>query len=210
MVFSILFTLSSIALVVGSWLHILPFSLVEDLGFITGALTVWLTVVENIWNFPIGIANDLFFFALFLQARFFADMSLQIIYVILGFQGWYLWLRGGENKTVLHVSTTSRKQLFILALITLAATYLMMLYLQHIQDSAPLWDALTTALSLVAQYMLNKKFLENWYFWIIADIIYIPLYIYKQLYLTSGVYLIFLVMCFLGFRAWRQSRSKNT
>lgn len=206
--FSILFTSGSIALLAGSWFHFLPFSLVEDLGFITGALTVWLTVIENIWNFPIGIANDLFFFALFLQARFFADMSLQIVYVILGFQGWYLWLHGGQNKSVLHVSNASRKQLFILALITIAATYLMMLYLQHIQDAAPFWDALTTALSLVAQYMLNKKFLENWYCWIIADVIYIPLYAYKQLYLTSVVYLVFLLMCIAGFRAWRQSRTQ--
>src|ERR1019366_5121592 len=122
MVFSILFTLSSIALVVGSWLHILPFSLVEDLGFITGALTVWLTVVENIWNFPIGIANDVFFFVLFWQVGLFADMGLQVIYVLLGFQGWYLWLHGGKNKTALKVSSVSPLELLILLLITIAAT----------------------------------------------------------------------------------------
>jgi nicotinamide mononucleotide transporter len=79
-------------------------------------------------------------------------------------------------------------------------------YLQHIQDSAPFWDALTTVLSLVAQYMLNKKFLENWYGWILADLIYIPLYIFTHLYLTSLVYVIFLTMCLVGYRAWRQSQ----
>lgn len=206
--FIVLFTAGSLALLAGSWFHRIPFSLVEDAGFITGALTVWLTVVENIWNFPIGIANDLFFFVLFLQAQFFADMSLQLIYVILGVQGWYLWLRGGNNKTALHVSNVSKREVLVLALITCIASYLLTLYLQQIQDAAPFWDAFTTMLSLVAQYMLNKKFLENWYCWILADIIYIPLYAYKQLYLTSIVYLIFLVMCLLGLRAWRQSRMK--
>lgn len=207
--FLILFSIGSVALLAGSWFQVIPFSITEDLGFITGALTVWLTVVENIWNFPIGIANDVFFFVLFLQARLFADMGLQVLYVILGFQGWYLWLRGGENKTALHVSSVSKKELLILVALTGIATYAMTIYLQHVQDAAPFWDALTTVLSIVAQYMLNKKFLENWYAWIVVDIIYIPLYVSQQLYLTSVVYLIFLVMCIFGFRAWRQSRRKT-
>ena len=207
--FFIPFTVGSVALLAGSWFHVIPFSITEDLGFITGALTVWLTVVENIWNFPIGIANDIFFFILFLQARLYADTGLQVLYVILGFQGWYLWLRGGKNKTALQVSNASRKELLLLILITAVATYAMTLYLQHVQDFAPFWDALTTALSIVAQYMLNKKFLENWYGWILADVIYIPLYAYEQLYLTSVVYLIFLGMCLLGLRAWQKSRREN-
>jgi len=207
--FLIVFIPASIALLVGSWMQLIPFSITEDLGFITGALTVWLTVVENIWNFPIGIVNDIFFFVLFLQASLFADMGLQVLYVLLGIQGWYLWLRGGQGKTALQVSKVTIKELLILVLISLIATYAMTLYLQSIQDSAPFWDALTTVISLVAQYMLNKKFVENWYAWIIVDIIYIPLYAYEHLYLTGVVYLVFLVMCFLGLRAWLRSRSKH-
>lgn len=205
-IFGVLFSLGSLALLFGSWRQIIPFTLTEDLGFITGALSVWLTVVENIWNFPIGIANDLFFFVLFLQAGLFADMGLQVIYVLLAVQGWYLWLRGGKNKTALQVSNVSFPELGILVLITLLATAGMTFYLQSIQDSAPFWDALTTMLSLVAQYMLNKKFLENWYGWILADLIYIPLYIYERLYLTSAVYVLFLLMCLIGVRAWLQSK----
>ena len=111
-----------------------------------------------------------------------------------------------KNKTTLRVSSISPLELLILVLITAVATVGLTFYLQSIQDSAPFWDALTTALSLVAQYMLNKKFLENWYSWIVADLIYIPLYAYERLYLTGVVYVIFLVMCFLGIRAWLQSR----
>ena len=205
-IFGIVFSLGSLALLLGSWRQVIPFTLTEDLGFITGALSVWLTVVENIWNFPIGIANDIFFFVLFLQAGLFADMGLQVIYVLLALQGWYLWLRGGKNKTVLSVSSVSLPELGILVLITILATAGMTFYLQSVQDSAPFWDALTTMLSLVAQYMLNKKFLENWYGWILADLIYIPLYIYERLYLTSAVYVLFLLMCLIGIRAWLQSK----
>ncbi|GHO57745.1 nicotinamide riboside transporter PnuC [Ktedonobacter robiniae] len=205
-VFLTLFTCGSLALLVGSWLQVIPFTLTEDLGFITGALSVWLTVVENIWNFPIGIANDIFFFVLFWQAGLFADMGLQVLYVLLGLQGWYLWLHGGKNKTSLRVSNISPLELLVFVLITGIATTSLTFYLQTLQDSAPFWDALTTVLSLVAQYMLNKKFLENWYGWILADLIYIPLYIYERLYLTGVVYVTFLVMCLFGIHAWLQSR----
>jgi nicotinamide mononucleotide transporter len=208
-IFLALFTIASLALLAGSWWQVIPFTLTEDLGFITGALSVWLTVVENIWNFPIGIANDVFFFVLFWQAGLFADMGLQVIYVLLGFQGWYLWLRGGKNKTALKVSSVSPLELLILLLITIAATTGLTFYLQTVQDSAPFLDALTTVLSLVAQYMLNKKFLENWYFWILADLIYIPLYVYERLYLTGVVYVVFLVMCLFGVRAWLHSKRQE-
>lgn len=207
-IFFILFTIGSIALLAGSWWRIIPFSLTEDLGFITGALTVWLTVIENIWNFPIGIANDIFFCILFWQASLFADMGLQVLYILLGFQGWYLWLRGGKNQTALKVSSISVRELLILAFITVVATAGITIYLQHIQDSAPFWDALTTVLSIMAQYMLNKKFIENWYVWMLADLIYIPLYAYEHLYLTGVVYVLFLIMCVMGVKAWRESRRK--
>src|SRR5260370_33614349 len=101
-IFLILFTIGSVALLATSWLQVIPFSTTEDLGFITGTLTVWLIVVENIWNFPIGIANDIFFFVLFWQASLFAGMGLQVLYIPPGFQGWYLWLHGGPNITALH------------------------------------------------------------------------------------------------------------
>ena len=209
-IFLALFTIVSLAILVSSWRQVIPFTLTEDLGFITGALSVWLTVVENIWNFPIGIANDVFFFVLFWQAGLFADMGLQVIYVLLGLQGWYLWLRGGKDKTALEVSSVSLLELLILLFITIAATTGLAFYLQTVQDSAPFLDALTTVVSLVAQYMLNKKFLENWYFWILADLIYIPLYVYGRLFLTGIVYVVFLVMCLFGVRAWLQSKRQES
>ena len=204
----IVFAIGSVALLIGSWLHMVPFSITEDLGFITGALTVWLTVLENIWTFPVGIANNLFFFVLFLHAGLFAAMSLQVIYIILSLQGWSLWSRRRKNNTVLHISSVAGKELCILAGMTFIGICITLLYLQKIQDAAPLWDAITTVLSLVAQYMLNKKLLENWYVWIIADIIYVPMYAFGHLYLTSVVYLTFLIMSVVGLIVWRHSKMK--
>lgn len=206
--FLIIFTLGSLALLLGSWLSIIPVSITESLGFITGAATVWLVVIENIWNWPIGIANAIFFIFLFFEAKLYADMSLQVVYVTLGFLGWYWWLKGGKNKTELKVSTISLKEIVLLALIGIISTVIMTNYLQSIHDSAPFLDALTTVLSLIAQYMLTRKFLENWYVWITADIIYIGLYAYKSLYLTSILYFIFMVMCIIGLIKWKKTHQK--
>jgi nicotinamide mononucleotide transporter len=198
-------TVASAGLIAGSLLHWLPMDVTEVLGFVTGGWAVWLTVKQNIWNWPIGIANDVFYIVVFLQARLFADTALQVIYVVLGFLGWYWWLRGGENKTALKVSRTSLQAGLVLTGITVAATYGMTLFLGMISDSAPFLDALTTVMSLVAQYMLTRKLFENWMVWISADVIYIGLYIYKGLFLTSVLYAIFMAMCVAGLVQWRRS-----
>src|SRR3712207_642753 len=102
---------AGLALIAASWRGLLPFDLTETLGFVTGAACVYLTVVENVWNFPVGIANNVFFLALFAGARLYGDAGLQVLYVALGFQGWYLWLRGGENHTALRVSRATPRTL---------------------------------------------------------------------------------------------------
>lgn len=200
-----LMVVGSAALLLGAWTKMLPLGLTETLGFVTGAIGVWLTVKENIWNWPIGIANSAFFVVLFLNARLFADMGLQLIYIVLGFLGWYWWLRGGANRTILCVSHASQGTLLILALAAAVATAGLTLFLRSIGDAAPFLDALTTTLSLVAQYMLTRKLIENWYVWITADIIYIGLYGSRGLYLTAILYALFLGLCVLGLRGWRGS-----
>lgn len=202
-------TLVSAMLLYASTRHLVPIDPAEAWGFVTGAWCVWLTVKENIWNWPIGIANDIFFIVLFWHARLYADMSLQVIYVILGFLGWYWWLYGGQNHTVLHVNRTPRMLAILTALIVAIATAGMTIFLQHVHDSAPFWDAITTTLSLAAQFLLTKKLFENWHVWITADVIYIALYAYKHLYLTSALYALFLIMCLVGLRDWRRSMERS-
>ncbi len=205
----LLWTLSviaSAALLYASLAHRVNLQPTEVIGFITGGYCVWLTVVQNIWNWPIGILNAIAFTILFLHSKLYADAGLQVVYIILGFIGWYWWLRGGANKSTLKVSRIGAKQVAILAIIGAVATYGFTRFLTHIGDVAPFWDGLTTVSSLVAQYMLTRKYFENWYVWIATDVVYIGLYGFKHLYLTGVLYAIFLAMCLVGVRDWRLQR----
>ncbi len=201
-------TIASLALLGASWLEIVPFSLTEALGFVTGAACVWLTVKQNIWNWPLGLANNVFFIVLFLGAGLYGDMSLQLVYIVLGILGWYWWLHGGENRSQLRVARATPTTLLIMGALILAGTLGLTLLLQIFNGSAPFLDALTTVLSLAAQYLLTRKLIENWYVWITADVLYVGLYAAKGLYLTSGLYAIFLGMCVVGLWSWQKSLTR--
>ena len=178
-------------------------SVAELLGFVTGAASVWLTVLARISNFPVGIANSSFFLVLFLSARLFADSGLQVVYIVLGFAGWWQWRHGGQGRSRLTVARSGWPLLAVCGAGTVLATWGLTVLLDHARDIAPFWDALTTAISLAAQFLLNCKRIENWAFWVAADAIYIPLYVVKHLDLTAIVYVVFLAMCFAGAAAWR-------
>ncbi|MFG3043685.1 nicotinamide riboside transporter PnuC [Streptomyces sp. NPDC048241] len=176
----------------------------ELLGFVTGAVCVGLCVRASVWNFPVGIANNLFFLVLFWSARLYADASLQVVYLGLAAYGWGIWLRGGERRSRRRMGHASRSTLYVLLALLVPVTWGLTELLTRAHDSAPFWDALTTALSLAAQWLLNAKQIENWYFWIAADLVYIPLYFSKGLDLTGIVYVLFLAMCLVGWRSWRR------
>jgi len=184
-------------------------SVEEAWGFATGGICVWLVVREHLWNWPVGLANNVFFFVLFLRGRLYADMSLQIIYLGLGIYGWLNWIFGGKNHSALKVSRTTRAEWIALAAAIPICTVVMREVLIKVNDAAPLWDALTTVLSLAAQYLLCRKRFENWLFWIAADVIYIPLYLARKLPLTAVLYAVFLAMCLIGVREWSRSLKKG-
>jgi nicotinamide mononucleotide transporter len=177
---------------------------IEVFGFLTGGWGVWLLVKNNIWNWPVGIANAGFFLVLFWTAHFFADSLLQIVYLVAGLAGWYLWLRSGPKKTQRPTTKATRGDYAVAGIIIGVATAIMYPVLTANQDSAPFFDALTTAMSLAAFYLQIKRVYENWWIWIAADIIYIPLYSYKNLYLTSVIYVLFMAMCFIGLKSWKK------
>ncbi len=178
----------------------------ELLGFFTGAACVWLIVRENIWNWPIGIANNLFFIFLFFRAGLFADVGLQCFYIVLGVYGWWHWLHGGRGDSELPITRTRPLE----GLLNLAGTgtltlILAFLLIRFTPSTVPWWDALTTSLSIIAQWMMTRKKLEHWWFWIAANALSIGLFIYKHLYLTAALYLIFGIMCAIGWMKWKQT-----
>jgi nicotinamide mononucleotide transporter len=182
----------------------------EILGFLTGAVCVWLLVKENIWNWPIGIANNIFYIVIFTQSGLYADAGLQFVYIAISIYGWWNWLHGGRNRSELNVSRANVVSLSGYLAIAGCSTALLFWILHRFTDSTvPLADGLTTALFLTAQYMMSRKVVENWWFWIVGDALAIALYIYKHLYLTSALYAIFLVMCIMGLLEWQKSARRK-
>jgi len=177
----------------------------EAVSFVTGAVCVWLTVKESVWNFPVGLLNVATFSVVFFQSRLFADAGLQVVYFVLGVIGWRLWLYGGKDRTTLKISRCSSVELGLVAAFVVGATCGLWGLLRHAGGSASFWDALTTSLSLAAQWLLNRKRLESWAIWILVDAIYVPLYVVKDLYLTAILYALFLAMAALGWRAWQRT-----
>lgn len=203
-----MFAVSVLVLLASYWAW-WAINVTEAWGFVTGGICVWLVVREHLWNWPIGLANNVFFFALFLQGRLFADMGLQVVYFGLGVYGWLNWLFGGENATVLKISRTTRNEWLVLVAAIPLGTWGLREILIAGNGAAPFWDSLTTVLSLAAQYMLCRKRIENWFFWIAADIIYVPLYLSRHLPLTAVLYAVFLAMCLVGLREWNRSMKKG-
>jgi nicotinamide mononucleotide transporter len=192
-----------------SWLGLWPIATSEAWGFATGLVCVWLVVRERAASWPIGLANNAFFFVLFLRARLFADTGLQAVYFGLGVYGWLNWLFGGENRQPLRVSRATRGEWLALAAAVPLGTLALRAALLGAGGAAPAGDALTTALSLAAQFLLTRKRLENWLFWIAADALYVPLYLSRGLPLTAALYALFLVLCLTGARQWQRSLARE-
>lgn len=181
----------------------------EIFGFATGALCVWLTVRRNVWNFAVGMVNNVFFIVLFLGAGIYADAALQVVYIGLGALGWWWWLRGGPDHSPLVVRRTPRWAWPVALVAVAGLTWVIWALLtSHTDSDVATWDALTTSLSLVAQMMLGRKWIGNWAFWIAADLVYVPLYLHKGLTLTAVLYAGFTVLCLVGLRSWWQRRDE--
>jgi nicotinamide mononucleotide transporter len=169
-------------------------------------VSVYLSAREKIWSWPTAILNVSLYTFIFLKAGLYSDMGLQVVYLVLSIYGWYQWLRGGENRTVLKVSRASSRVWMIGGALALVVWLSLAQYTSTLPGvSLPYLDSGLTALSLLAQWMMTRKILENWILWIIADIAYVPMYISKELYVTAGLYSVFLVLAIMGFIGWRRS-----
>lgn len=194
----------SVGLLMGSVLHVLPFDWKESVGFITGVWGVWLQVRESHWNWPVQLVSSAFYVVVFMQARLFADTSLNVLYVILYLLGWYWWLRGGERHTELRIGRTPWHLALALTVAGGVATAGMTVFLTSVRDAAPFLDALTTVMSLVALLLMARKLFESWWVWIAVNAIYVGLYFYKQLPLTAVLYALFVVLSVAGLLNWRR------
>lgn len=178
----------------------------ELVGVLFGIVAVWLTTRQNVWCWPIGLVNVGLFIVVFQQAKLYADMGLQVIYVLLCLYGWYRWLHGGPGQGTLAVSRTPARWLVLLAIVGAVVAALLGLTLyRHTDASLPFWDSSTTAFSLVAQWMQARKWIENWIVWIVVDVVYVGIYLWKGLFPTAALYAAFIALAVLGLVEWRRS-----
>ncbi len=180
-------------------------SLIEVLGFITGIAGVWLTVRRNILCFPVGIINVALYAIVFSSEgiRLYADSLLQCIYLLLLIYGWIHWKKSRKSFTIPARTFVSFSTNMII--ISFVAFVSLALFLHKYTDASLPWlDSALTILSLVAQWMVAKKIITNWVIWIIVNSVYIPLYFYKGLPLTSILYFIFLLLAIKGYYEWKK------
>lgn len=181
-------------------------SSLEWIAFFTGVIAVFLSTRENVWSWPVAIVNVTLYFLLFQRAGLYSDMGLQLVYLALSVYGWYQWLYGGARHTELHVSRATPRSWLVSIAVGLVFWLALSSITSRIQGVAlPRLDAALTTASLVAQWMMTRKVLENWLLWIAVDLIYVPMFIYKGLCLTAGLYAIFLGLAVLGWVQWRRS-----
>ena len=179
---------------------------IEIVAAVFGVISVFLSVRQNIWSWPTAIVNVGLYIFVFFGAKLYADTGLQVVYVVLNAYGWYHWLYGGKNRTELAVSRTSARLGVFLVGLGLTGTIAIGTLLARTTDaSLPYLDSMTTSTSLVAQWMMTRKLLENWIVWVSVDVVYIGMYIYKSLYVTAVLYFVFLVLSAIGYIQWKRS-----
>ncbi len=171
-----------------------------------GIVSVYLSVRQNIWSWPTALVNVGLYFLLFYKVGLYSDMGLQVIYFALSLYGWYEWLYGGAGHTELAVSrATPRIWLAVIGIGLVVWLGLGQITSRIKGVALPYMDAATTTTSLSAQWMMTRKILENWVIWVAVDVVYVGMFIFKHLYLTAGLYAVFLVLAVMGHLQWKRS-----
>jgi nicotinamide mononucleotide transporter len=178
----------------------------EIVGAVAGVVAVWLTTRQKIWCWPVGIVSVLLYVMVFYQARLYATMGLQVVYVGLAVYGWYAWRTGGQGVGPLDVSRASPRTRIVALGIGLAATLGLGVWLaRHTDESLPFTDAAVTSFSLIAQWMQTRKLIENWWLWLVIDIVYVGMNVSQGLMPTAGLYAVYTALAVAGLREWRRS-----
>jgi nicotinamide mononucleotide transporter len=179
----------------------------EVLGVAFSLLYLFFSIRQNILLWPAGILSALLYMVVFFRTKFYADMGLNAYYFVISIYGWILWRRGtGGGRDKFRVSRIGSRLTWILGFVTLIVFLGIGLVLDRYTDSPiPYWDAFTTAASFTATWMLTRKILEHWLVWVLVDVISMGLYLYRGLYPTLVLFLIYTLMAVIGYRQWKRS-----
>ncbi len=180
---------------------------IELLGLFFGLLYILLSIKQNIWCWPVGFITSALYVYVFFVTKFYADMGLQVYYLMVSVYGWYHWMFGAKSKKQddLKISKTNIKLAIYLFLATSILFIIISYILVNYTDSEiPYWDAFTTAASFVATWMLARKIIEHWIIWVVVNSVSLGLYIYKGLYPTVILFAVYTVLAILGYIEWKK------
>jgi nicotinamide mononucleotide transporter len=178
------------------------------ISLVFGTIGVWLTIRQTIWCWPFAIIATITSAIDFLNARLFGDMSLQLFYFVSGVYGWAFWrIKSKETFVVTHLPNYF---IWLLIAVTLLQWLVYYFILNYFHGDSVIADAGLTAASVTATYMMTRKWLQNWWCWILIDVLYVLLYLYKGLYLYALLYFIFTAMSVYGAISWKHLLKQNT
>jgi nicotinamide mononucleotide transporter len=189
------------------WLKANGTSCAELIGFVTGVLYVVLAIRQKIWAWPVGLVNAAAFMVVFYAAGLYSDTALNAYYFVTSVYGWYHWRRGGRGeRPALAVSRASRREWTVSVALGLAGWAVLGGLTSRLNGVAiPYVDALPVTFGLIAQWMTTRKLLENWSIWIVANVLWVGIYIYRGLMPTAVLFAIYLVLAIYGHREWKRS-----
>jgi nicotinamide mononucleotide transporter len=178
----------------------------ECLAFVLALAMVVLNIRVNAWAWPLAIASSLLYFALFWHSRLYGDASLQIFFAVVAAWGWWQWLRGhGADGGALRVTWLAARQRWLLLAVLALAWPATGVFLRRYTDTdVPWWDAFPTAASVIGQWLLGRKHVENWIVWLVVNTVSVALFAYKGLWLTVLLYLAFIALSVQGLAVWRR------
>ena len=181
---------------------------VEIAGTVLGVIYVFLSIKQNILTWLTGLLTSLLYIYVFFVSKFYADMALQVYYVWISIYGWWLWAKGIDtNKGHQSLPVVGLKPKLAKVLVMVSGLLWLGIYfiLKYFTDSpVPVGDAFTTALSIVATWMLARKIIEHWLLWVVVDFVSLLLYVYKGLYPTSIMFVVYTGAALWGYFEWKK------
>ncbi len=184
----------------------------EITAVIFGFLSVWFSKRNKIWVFPTGMISTSIYVYLLIKWELLGDMMINAYYFIMSVYGWYIWTRKIDETHVTPITTTTTKEKrlsVLIFLLTLIFVYLVYITFEKWNGWVAYVDTITTAIFFVGMWLMARRKIENWIYWIIGDIISIPLYFHKGFTFTSIQYLGFTIIAIYGYLAWKKSLNKS-
>ncbi|WP_298548463.1 nicotinamide riboside transporter PnuC [uncultured Aquimarina sp.] len=184
----------------------------EITAVLFGIASVFFAWFNKIWVYPTGLVSTSIYVYLLLKWSLLGDMMINAYYFIMSIYGWYVWTRKIDETHTTPISRTNSKEKIIeitIFIATLIFVYVVYKTFDKWNDWTAYVDTLTTAIFFVGMWLMAKRKIENWIFWILGDIISVPLYFYKGFTFTSFQYLIFTIMAIQGYLAWKKSLDKT-